>query len=689
MNYKQRAKELVAQMTVEEKISQMTNGTAEIERLGIPRYNWWNEGLHGVGRAGTATVFPQAIGLAAAFDRELMFRVATAISDEFRAKYNQFVKHGDLGEMYKGITVWSPNINIFRDPRWGRGHETYGEDTYLTSRLAVDFVKGLQGDDPNHNKTDATLKHYAVHSGPEKGRNTFDSVTNKKDLYETYTYSFEYAIRHSRPAAVMAAYNAVNGVECVRSEYMIDQLLRGEFGFEGYYLSDCGAVCDLFEPRKVAADKGEASAMAVNAGCDLCCGNAYYNLIYAYDKGQIKEDKITESCERLMEARLRLGMGQKTVYDDIPCSVLCSKEHLDLSRDAAVKSAVLLKNNGILPLNKDGITVSVCGPNADDVSVLCGNYNGTPSRDVTMLEGIQDYIGEENVYYSEGCKLFKPGEERLSEALINALHSDVVVTCVGLAPQIEGEAGDAYNSDAGGDKTTLALPAVQQNLLEKLYESEVPVIIVNISGSAVLLGDHYDKAAAIIQMFYPGEKGGDALASILFGDCSPSGKLPVTFYAGDDQLPDFHSYSMDGRTYKYLGGKPTFPFGYGLNYGDVNIDNVSYETLPYSINLDVTLSNNSSIGTHDVLQVYARRLSDCGTGSPYFKLCGFKKIYIPANDRVTTNIVGEEIFAYYNKDGKQETLPGKYEIFVGTSQPDDRSFELTGKRCYCIELNRT
>lgn len=690
MNYKEKAKKIVSQMTLEEKIGQLSHEARGIERLGIPRYNWWNEGLHGVGRSGTATVFPQAIALAAIFDEDFLHKVAGAISDEFRAKYNEYAKMEDRG-IYKGLTVWSPNINIFRDPRWGRGHETYGEDPFLTSRLGAAFVKGLQGDDEDFHKTDATLKHFAAHSGPEAVRHTFDSSVSQKDLNETYLYAFKHCIKNAGPAAVMGAYTSVNGDPCVASKKLIQEILREQLGFEGYFVSDCGAICDLYQHRHIAGDRAEAAALAINAGCDLCCGVANLCLLAAYERGIVSEDTITESAERLMEARLRLGLGQKTGYDNIPYSAVACEKHRELSLEAALKSAVLLKNNGLLPLKPQDIRVSVTGPNADDTAVLVGNYNGIPLRDITLLEGIQDYLkGRGEVLYSIGCHLTIP-EDKIgewkpkhnTEAVINARHSHVVIACVGLSPALEGEEGDAFNSDAGGDKLTLELPPSQRELLDKLYATGKPVIVVNISGSAVLLNEDYEKAAAIIQMFYPGESGGAALAGIIFGNCSPSGKLPVTFYASDSQLPEFSDYSMKGRTYRYLKQKPLFPFGYGLSYANIEVTGCEISDISFdnetSAHVRAELQNNSDIDAEEVLQIYSRRLADCGVVTPNYKLCGFKRILLKAHEKTEIILKAEEAFSFYNEQGQAEVLNGDYELFIGTSQPDERSGELTGK----------
>lgn len=705
MDFSEQIKKILSQMTIEEKISQMSHDAKGIERLHIPSYNWWNEGLHGVGRSGTATVFPQAIALAAMFDREFLEKVGDAISDEFRGKYNEYQKMGDHG-IYKGLTVWSPNINIFRDPRWGRGQETYGEDPFLTSRLGEAFINGLQGRDPKHRKTDATLKHFAVHSGPESERHVFQCDTSEKDLHETYLYAFKYCCRKADPSAVMGAYNAVNKEPCVASKTLIQKTLREEWGFRGYFVSDCGAVCDLYQHRNVAADRAEAAALAVAAGCDLCCGIAYQSLLVAVDRNMIREEELDRAVGRLLEARFHLGMNQSTVYDTISYDKVACAEHRALSLECAQRSIVLLKNNGILPLKKEGITISVCGPNADSVDVLLGNYNGTPLQDITFLEGIQNYYGESaNVLYSEGCDMVKTESEigewspkYNTEAVIHALRSDVVIACVGLSPRMEGEEGDAFNSDAGGDRRTLELPASQKELLAKLYATGKPVIVVNVSGSAVALQDEFEKADAILQVFYPGESGGTALARILSGEVSPSGKLPVTFYSNDLQLPDFRDYSMKNRTYRYFGGKPLFPFGYGLGYSEMQMSRTDIPGLDGTTNLltsgitkevfpvVVTVENKSQMPAEEVIQVYSRRNSDSGDTSPYYKLCGFQRVKVRAGERIDVTVTAEEAFSFFNEGGKEEIQTGEYDLFIGFSLPDETSCALTGRQPFRFRI---
>ena len=619
MNFESRAKELVAKMTLPEKIAQMQYNAPAIERLGIPAYNWWNECLHGVARAGVATVFPQAIGMAASFNTELMHTVGVAVSDEARAKYNEYKKFGDT-QMYQGLTYWSPNINIFRDPRWGRGHETFGEDPYLTGRMGVAYIKGLQGEG-KYRKIDATIKHYAVHSGPEKLRHHFDAIASKKDMYETYLWAFKYCIENADPSAVMGAYNRTNGEACCASKTLLGDILRGEFGFKGYVVSDCGAICDINRNHKITANEAESAALAVNNGCELNCGSAYQWLKTAVTLGLITEETITHAVEKLYTARFRLGMfDDDCEYDNIPYSVVECDEHLALAEKMAEDSMVLLKNDGILPL-KPGTKVAVVGPNADNYTALLGNYNGTASRYYTPLRAIQECA---DVIFAEGCHLYMddPGEhsgiyER--EAIIAAKNSDVVIMCMGLDSRMEGEQGDAYNALSSGDKPDIELPMCQKKLYEKIVATGKPIIYVSIGGSCVNLSDQKRDCAALLQCFYPGAMGGRALANILFGKVSPSGRLPVTFYESCDDLPDFEDYSMENRTYKFYKGTPVYEFGYGLTYGDVVEDWVDEKT--------VKVTNKGKFDTAYSVLKYEY--------IPHKSLCDFKKIFVKAGETVT------------------------------------------------------
>ncbi|MBQ8526035.1 MAG: glycoside hydrolase family 3 C-terminal domain-containing protein [Clostridia bacterium] len=624
MTFKERAKELVSKMTIGEKMSQMKYDSPAIERLGIPAYNWWNEALHGVARSGCATVFPQAIGMAASFDTELMYEVATAISDEARAKYNEYKKFGDT-LIYQGLTIWSPNINIFRDPRWGRGHETYGEDPYLTGEMGVAFIKGLQGEG-KYRKVDATIKHYAVHSGPESLRHGFNAEVNQKDLYETYLWAFKYCIDNANPSAVMGAYNRTNGEPCCASKTLIKDILYGEFGFDGYVVSDCGAICDINEHHKVTEAPAESAALAVNNGCNLNCGSAYNKLVAAYAIGLVSEEAITEAVERLFTARFRLGMfDDDCEYNNIPYDIIECDKHRELSRRMAQESMVLLKNDGILPL-KQGQTVAVIGPNADDRDVLIGNYHGTPSEYTTLLKGIQN-ANEGRTLYARGCHLFKEdegiwAEHPLREAVIAAKHADVVIMIMGLNPLMEGEeGGDASLSAYSGDKPDIELPMSQKILYEEIKKTGKPIVFVNVSGSCIALGDQDKNCNAVIQCFYPGAEGGDALADILFGKISPSGRLPVTFYKSTDDLPDFEDYSMENRTYKFFNGEVVYPFGHGLTYSDITESRIDENT--------VEISNNGNYEVNYTVLNFEY--------IPHKNLCGFKKILIKPKEKVTVS----------------------------------------------------
>lgn len=616
MIFRKRAEELVSQMTLAEKIAQMKYDAPAIERLHVPAYNWWNECLHGVARAGTATVFPQAIGMAASFNTELMHQVATAISDEARGQYNEYKKFGET-DIYQGLTYWSPNINIFRDPRWGRGHETYGEDPYLTGRMGTAFIKGLQGEG-KYRKVDATIKHYAVHSGPETMRHGFDASVSQKDLYETYLWAFKYCIEHAEPSAVMGAYNRVNGEPCCASKTLLKDILREEFGFDGYVVSDCGAICDINRHHKVTANEAESAALAVNNGCELNCGEAYKWLKTAVALELISEETITEAVTKLFTARFRLGMfDDDCEYDNIPFEVIECKKHKELNRKMAQESIVLLKNNGILPLDRSK-KIAVIGPNADSKTVLLGNYNGNPSEYYTLLRGLQQYS---DVRYSVGCHIYS--EKRYDginpkEAIVAAKHADVVILCMGIDPGFEGEETDDYNMSAGGDKATLDLPSSQKKLFEEIAALGKHMIFVNVSGSCINLSRQKETCDAILQCFYPGAMGGLALADIIFGEVSPSGRLPVTFYESVDDLPPFEDYSMENRTYKFYKGTPVYEFGHGLTYSEIRENWLDENT--------VELSNVGTCNTDYTVLKYEQ--------IPYKNLCGFQKVHIKKGQKI-------------------------------------------------------
>lgn len=826
--------DLLSRMTVEEKIAQLFNDAPAIERLGIPRYNWWNEALHGVARAGKATVFPQAIGMAATFDEELMLRIATAISDEARAKHHHFINN-DVHTIYGGLTFWSPNINIFRDPRWGRGQETYGEDPYLTGRMAVNFVRGLQGDDEHYLKTVATIKHYAVHSGPEKTRHSDDYRPTRKDLYETYLPAFRTAIKEASAESVMCAYNRVDGQPACGSDLLLKDILRGEMGFDGYVVSDCGAVSDFYDrnAHAVVLAPAEAAAWALKSGTDLECGdshlNTYVNLHTALREGLITMDDIDQAVRRLLRARFRLGMFDDPAavpFSNIPMSVVASPQHITISQEAAEKSLVLLKNDGVLPL-RDGTKVAVIGPNATNFEILVGNYYGYPSQPVLPLEGIIERAGRDNVFYAPGSPMaenayrhqkimspiyffhrdqnnalqaglqaryflgnippqqlreqdmnmqpdlqrvdtnidfywdLSPVNQKLEEpfaavwqgvlkptesgrysfggnvmvkidgqwvekplalkagqsytfearytankwwpfnnslgayarltwanvdaplerdAFAAARKADVIIFMGGIDATLEGEEMPVeLDGFIGGDRTHIKLPAVQTELLKKLKTLGKPIVMVNFSGSAVALNWESENLNAILQAFYPGEKTGTALARVLWGDVSPSGRLPVTFYRGVDDLPEFTDYGMTGRTYRYYQGKPLYPFGHGLSYTQFDYAPLEVKstsgTDSAELEISVVVSNIGERAGEEVAQLYLTLL-DAPVATPIRQLSSFRRTALQPGQSDTLNFrLTSGQLHYVDHEGVSQRYRGRVELSVGSGQPG-----YTGKR---------
>ena len=656
--FRDKAQRTVAKMTLEQKYRQLMDVAVAVKEHGLEEYNWWNEALHGAAREGRATVFPQAIGLAATFDTGLVERVAECVSDEVRAKNNAYRALGDRGR-FKGVNCWSPNINIFRDPRWGRGHETYGEDPYLTSEIGLAFVRGLQGD-PNYKfrKTDATLKHFAAHSGPESGRDGFDSKVSKKDFYETYTYAFAKIIRLADPSAVMLAYNAINGVPCICNRRLIGDVLREQFGFAGYTVSDCGGVAQIYTGHKYTDSVISAAAEAVKAGCDLNCGNAYEHLFTAVESGLAEEKDIDEALVRLLTARYRLGMeDRENKYTQIPLSVVECEKHKQLCLEVTRDSIVLLKNDGILPLTGNIRTIAVVGPNAAAEEALLGNYNGIPSKTVSILRGLQESF-DGRILYSQGCRYTDEWfEEPINDAVLSAKEADLIILCTGLTPRIEGE-DDPVNHI--GDKSSLALPEVQYQLFNALKKTGKPIIVINVTGSAVLLNPFDQYSNAVLQCFYPGQDTGTAVADILFGRHNPCGRLPVTFYASDKDLPPFEDYSMRGRTYRYFEGKPLYPFGYGLSYSAF-----SYQTEVSDDNIVIDVYNNGPYNGAETVLVYT---SITAAGAPRKKLVDFDKLYLPVGEEKRISFpIRQEYFSYYNDAGK-ECFANNADIWVSDAK---------------------
>ncbi len=689
-----RVNDLIRRLSLAEKVQQMRNAAPAIPRLGVPAYNYWNECLHGVARSGVATVFPQAIGIAAAWDTPMMKQIGDVIATEARAKHNDYVaKHEGNSAIYYGLTFWTPNINIFRDPRWGRGQETYGEDPFLTARLAVAFIRGLQGDDPKYIKAMACAKHYAVHSGPEPERHRFDAVPSERDLYETYLPHFEAAVREGRVGAVMGAYNRVDGEPACSSPFLLTELLRKRWGFTGHVVSDCGAIYDIFANHNTVDTSEEAAARAVKAGCDLCCGTDYNSLTRAVKKGLITEKEIDSALARVVAARFRLGLfdpPDKVPYAQIPITQNNSPEHKALALRVARESIVLLKNNGLLPLDRAKIKrIAVIGTNANSVPLLLGNYNGTPSNPITILDGIKSVAGTNiEVSYQPGCPLAlrKDGTNEpvmtltlLSDAVEAARSADIVVYVGGINAQLEGEEMpvnfDGFN---GGDRTRIELPSVQDDLVKALHATGKPVVLVNCSGSAIAMPWEAENLRAILQAWYPGEEGGRAVAEVLFGDVNPAGRLPVTFYRFTDDLPGFENYSMTNRTYRYFSGRPLFAFGHGLSYTRFNYRNAALDLTTVGPNgalkLTFQLTNAGSRDGDEVIQVYFRHVAPA-LPQARLALCGFARLAVPKGKtaKLTLEIPVDRL-RYWDTAKKQYAVePGDYELLLGAASDDIRA----------------
>ena len=851
-DFEARAADLVERMTLEEKISQLGNSAPAIERLGIPQYDWWNECLHGVARAGTATVFPQAIGMAASFDTPLMYQVAYSISDEARAKHHQFVRDNEFGR-YKGLTFWSPNINIFRDPRWGRGHETYGEDPYLTGQMGMQFVRGLQGDDPKYLKLVATAKHFAVHNGPEPDRHSFNVVPNVRDLWETYLPAFHDLVVNAKVYSVMGAYNRVDGESASASWMLLHDILRQKWGFDGYVVSDCGAIRDIYLHHKIVNDSGEAAVVGVRRGCELNCGGVYQGaLLSAVKRGLINEGEIDLAVYRLMLARMKLGMfdpSEMVPYAQIPFSVNNCKKHDDMALAMARESMTLLKNKGLLPLDKKKIkTLAVVGPNADSVKALLGNYNGTPSHPVTVLEGIKNVVGSdvEIVYASacpiaagvdritfpavdseylfttndsgqqvhglkgdyfhgedlkgtpqltiiddiikmdwgtesptatgiaqgvisiddkieadkfsirwtgellapesglyklgitadDGCRLYLDGNlivddwtvhemrtftadvtleagkrydikieyfehskgagvhfvwkrpsdasgKQLAEQVIEDVrNADAAIFVGGLDAGVEGEEmglqADGFNK---GDRTKIELPKIQLDTIKAMQETGTPIAVVILAGSSIAFNGVDNEVDAVLLGWYPGQRGGDAVAQVLFGEYNPAGRLPVTFYTSTDELADFTDYNMragKGFTYRYYTGTALYPFGHGLSYTSFDYSNLlvssdivaTDETLKVSLDIE----NNGVCDGQEVVQLYIRDVKS-SLPMPVKQLRGFKRISLKKGQKqtITFDITPSKDMRYYDPQNQCYAVePGEFEIQIGASSADIR-----------------
>ncbi len=689
----ERAQALLDAMTVEEKMGELLADAPGVPRLGILPYNWWNEALHGVARNGRATVFPQAIGMAATFDDKLLYEVATAISDEARAKFNISQSMENYAQ-YAGLTFWSPNVNLFRDPRWGRGMETYGEDPYLQARMGTAFVKGLQGNDPDHMKAAACAKHYAVHSGPEAIRHEFDAVAPKRDFYESYLPAFEALVKEGQVECVMCAYNRTYGEPACGSELLLQDILRDQWGFKGHVVSDCGAVLDFHKNHKVAPNEAKAAAWALKAGTDVNCGNYYNYLPDALAQGLIDEDDIDTALRRLLNSKLKLGFfDKKTAWSDISESVVHSEAHEQLALQAARASIVMLKNdNSVLPLAKDIRTLYVVGPHASTSEILLGNYYGLSSNTVSILDGIVSQVSAgTTINYKYGQMPFSTNVNPIDWTTGKAADSDATIAVLGISGMIEGEEGEAIASPSKGDRLDLNLPEPQLKFLRKLRSmGEKPLILVLTGGSPVATPEIEDLADAILWVWYPGQQGGNAVGDVIFGNHNPSGRLPITFPMSTEQLPPYEDYSMAGRTYKYMTEEPWYPFGYGLSFTSFEYSEpeLSSGTVKSGDALEVTVRvrNAGVTDGREIVQLYITS-EDADFDVPRSSLIGFKPVEIAAGaEQSVTFTVKPEQMDVFDPDGKRQRIKGRYTLHAGGVSPGERGEELTGSALQTVEF---
>ena len=683
--FEKKAEKLIAEMTIEEKASQMVHSSKPIERLNIDKYNWWNEALHGVARSAKATVFPQAIAMAATFDTILIRNVGNAISDEARAIYNIFRQKGMSNE-YTGLTFWSPNINIFRDPRWGRGHETYGEDPYLTSMIGRAFVKGMQGNDKKYLKVAACAKHFAVHSGPENERHRFNAQVSKKDLHETYLPAFK-SLVDVNVDAIMCAYNRTNDDPCCGSNELIENILRKSWGFKGHVVSDCGAIFDINNNHGFTNSDLQSVAYAVKGGVDLNCGSMYNLIPDAINAKLLSEKDVDKSLKRLLMTRLKLGTignAEDNPYSNIQPDVINSKKHKTLAKKVAVKSIVLLKNkNSLLPLSKEINTLFITGPNAANTNTLLGNYHGLSSEIITPLEGIVKKISNGTmVRYKMGVGINDQQTNRIEWSASLAGNSDATIAIMGISSLIEGEEGAAISSNANGDRSEIDFPASQVDYIKTLREKagSKPIILVVNSGSALNLDEVEPYVDAILYAWYLGEQGGNALAEIIFGDANPSGKLPFTIPRSTDQLPDYKNYSMKNRTYRYMQYVPMYPFGFGLSYSQFKYSDLNFSDDFFQIGNTMTASlqveNNSDKEAEEVIQMYIT-LPESDYINPKFTLKQFKRVFLgPGEKKIISFSLSDKMLESFDINGNSKIEKGTYKITFGNSSPGNRSKQL-------------
>lgn len=684
LSISERTEDLISRMTLEEKVSQLLDRSPAIERLGIPEYNWWNECLHGVARNGRATVFPQAIGMAATFDTDLIHRIGEAISMEARAKYNLAVKSGTV-KRYQGLTFWTPNVNIFRDPRWGRGQETYGEDPFLTSRMGVSFVTGLQGSDGKYLKAAGLAKHYAVHNGPEELRHEFNAETNMKDMWETYLPAFEALVKEAKVEGVMGAYNRTNGDPCCAHPYLMQEVLRNEWGFGGYYVSDCGAITDFYRGHNIAEDAKEAAAIALNAGTNLNCGGTYRSLMQSIEAGLTDEATVNDNLRELLPTRFKLGILDpigSVSFDTIGPGWIRHPEHVALSLEAAEKSLVLLKNkDNTLPVDPNVGGVFVTGPTATHVQSLLANYYGVSEDLKTILEGIiANTSPQTNVSYSQGALLDEPKRNPIDWFSGNAAEAEVTIACVGISQLIEGEEGESIMSRHKGDRVNIGLPDNQMDFLRNIRSKAKKLVVVITAGSAMAIPEVYEMADALIYAWYPGEQGGLAVGNVIFGKTNPSGKLPVTFVKSIDDLPPYEDYDMTNRTYRYMEVDPLFPFGFGLSYTDFEFSNLEIDktaiTSNENVQVTVDVQNTGDFFGEEVIQLYITD-DEASTITPKHALKGFQRVALdPGEQKKISFILTPQAFSLVRDDGSSVVEPGSFTVSIGSSTPSKRSMEL-------------
>jgi beta-glucosidase len=681
----ERVQDLLSRLTLDEKVGMMNHPAQGVPRLGIPGYNFWSEALHGVARNGRATVFPQAIGMAATWDKDLIHQIAAAISEEGRAKYHEALRRNGYTDQYQGLTFWSPNVNIFRDPRWGRGQETWGEDPFFTGEMASEFVKGLQGDNPRYLKAAACAKHYAVHSGPERDRHVFNAIVSKHDLYDTYLPAFKKLVTEAKVESVMGAYNRTLDEPCNGSKLLLEDILRGEWGFEGHVVSDCGALSDFHLNHKVTKDAAETVALALTRGCDMGCDHVYSEIPEAIARGLITETDVDRALARTLATRFKLGMfdpAEEVPFTSISMDIVACDAHRQLAYRAATESVVLLKNkDNILPIKPSTRKIFVTGPTATSMEVLFGNYYGFNNQMISMLEGLTGRIPEGiGLEYHPGALLRDTREIKQSWAPHMAQTADVSIVCVGFTPQMEGEEGESLLTPLNGDRDSISLPASQANYIKELAIHGSKIVLVVTGGSPIALGDVEDMVDAILFVWYPGMEGGRAVADVLFGDISPAGKLPITFPKSLAQLPPFDDYNMNGRTYRYMTEEPLYPFGFGLSYSRFDYAELQLEktelALGDSLNLRLTLTNCGDLDAAEVAQFY---LSDLHASMvvPVHYLIGFERVMLKAGESKTLKFtITPEMMSFYNDEGKLTLEPGEFRLEVGGCSPSKRGQEL-------------